>query len=50
MQVHNLQYGEYARWCDKHDKDNDNSDEMVGSHERFFDNEKKKLISLRKHE
>ena len=34
--------------CDKHDEDDDKSDEMVGSHERFSDDENKKLISLRK--
>ena len=27
--------------CDKHDEDDDNSDEMVGSHERFSDDKKK---------
>ena len=50
MQVHNLQYGDDARWCNKHDEDDDNSDEMVGNHEIFSDDEKKKLISLRKPE
>ena len=50
MQIHNLQLGEDVHWCDKHDEDDDNSDEMVGIHKIFFDVEKKKLISLRKHE
>ena len=48
MQVHNLQYGEDAPWCNKNDEDDDKFDEMVGSRKRFSDNEKKKLIYLRK--
>ena len=49
MQVHNLQLGEDAHWCDKHDGDDDTSN-MFRSHERFSDEKSKKLISLRKHE
>ena len=44
MQVHNLQYGEDGRWCDKHDGDDDNSDEMVGSHERFSDDKNRRDV------
>jgi len=38
--VHNLHLGEDAR-CDEHDEDDNNFDEMVGSHERFPDDGKK---------
>lgn len=47
MQVHKIQLSEGAR-CDKHDLDDNNFDEMVGSRERFSNDEKEKLISLRK--
>jgi len=49
VQVHKLQLGEDAR-CDKNDKDDNNSNEMVERHERFFDEEKKRMVSMRKHE
>ena len=32
-----------CRWCDKHDEDNDNSNEMVGSHKRLSDVEKEEV-------
>ena len=42
MQVHNLQIGEDAR-CDRHDGNDNNFDEMVGSHERFSDVKKEEV-------
>lgn len=43
MLVHNIQLGVDVHWCDKHDRDDNKSNEIVGIHERFSNVEKEEV-------